>query len=109
MKLLDAVILCGTAPEKLDGERKRACGMDDARSFWIRHVCVHVCMYLHTHPALPRPLPLPTHAWDGVIEIYHGYKALTWGRGRTFWTRPEGKGRAGGGARYCSNQSVPEP
>jgi hypothetical protein len=69
MKLLDAVILCGTAAEKWDGERKRACGMDGARSFWIRHVCVYICMYVHTHTT-----PLPTHAWYGVIEIYHGYR-----------------------------------
>jgi hypothetical protein len=71
MKLLDAVILCGTAAEKWEGERKRACGMDDARSFWIRHVCVYICMYVCTHT----PPTLSTHALDGVIEIlYHSYR-----------------------------------
>jgi hypothetical protein len=66
MKLLDAVILCGTAAEKWEGERKRACGMDDARSFWIRHVCVYICMYVCTHTP-----PFPHMPW---IEIYHSYR-----------------------------------
>jgi hypothetical protein len=38
---------------------------------------MYVYMYVHT-PRTPSPTrpPLPTHAGDGVIEIYHGHRYL---------------------------------
>jgi hypothetical protein len=53
----------------MEKERGHAEWMMQEASGFRMYVCMYVCMYT------PRPT-LPTHAWDGVIEIYHGYRYL---------------------------------